>query len=245
MPKKPQQQQLTESRLIAWYKWEFLRRNHEYLRNYKEFISEFGVWFRQHGYWYDQNIRWKPSEFRFFAKVIAPRIKIICERWQIREPVPPSWSGMNYYSRPGVLIPTDCAKEEAGQGWDLSKLSESKAEFLKHLPESTAACYGPEPDYHLELQFDLRRPLDDLLREAKDAIASRKWKYNRKHPAPTTRAPEVRRRLNLYATYLKVWDLKEGGEKFEYIGALLFSKKRNPAQTAKDSFRRALQLIKG
>ena len=81
--------QIKETRLIAWYKWEFLRRNPEYRKDYGQFMEDFGSWFREHGYWYNQKVRWKPAELRFFLGAIAPQAKIICERWQIREPLPP------------------------------------------------------------------------------------------------------------------------------------------------------------
>jgi len=233
--------------LVAWYKWEFLRRNPEYRKDYKALVEGFEVWFRKHGYWYDQTVTWNRKEFQSFTKLIAPRIKAICERWQIREPLPPSWSGSHYYTSSGNFVPTDCSKEEAGQGWVFPEFLWSDAELQRRLPESTAFRYGPEPDYDLTLRFDLRRPLDSLLREATDQIKSRKWKYNRKHTQPTEIAPAVRRRLDCYGTYLKVWDLKTGGEKFDSIGAVLFpgEPRATALQRAKDSFGRAQELIHG
>src|SRR5713101_1815650 len=111
MPKKSPRQEAKESRIIAWYKWEFLRRNPEYREDYEGFMRHFGSWFREHGYWYDQTVTWNRKELQFFAKVIAPKVKGICERWQIREPLPPSWSGRHYYKHPGIIVPTDCSKK--------------------------------------------------------------------------------------------------------------------------------------
>ena len=243
MPKKSKRQQANEANLIVWYKWEFLRRNLTYRKDYEAFIGEFGNWFRIHGYWYDQTVTWNRKELEFFAKVIAPKVKAICERWQIREPSPPSWSGRN--NRPGILVPTDCSKEEAGQGWDLPQFLLSRAELRKLLPESTVFRCGPDPDYQLELEFDLRRPLESLLREATDQITSRKRRYDRTHLHPTSIAPAVRRRLDRYAVYLKVWDLRKSGMKFDSIGALLFPGEPGATalQRAKDSFGRAQELI--
>lgn len=246
MPKKSQQLQIKETRLIAWYKWEFLRRNPEYRKDYGQFMEDFGSWFREHGYWYNQKVRWKPAELRFFLGAIAPQAKIICERWQIREPLPPlckfKGSGSRYYNRYSeVLLPTDCSKEEAGLGWDLPQYTRS--DLKKGLPESTAARYGPDPDYLVELQFDLRQSLRSLLRDAEGRIKSRKSKYDLKHSQPTA---AHRRRLDRYAMYLRVWDLRKSGAKFDYIGALLFSGElRAAAQRAVDSFKRAEQLING
>jgi len=255
VPKKSQRQQHDESQLIAWYKWEFLRRNTEYRKDYEEFIQEFGDWFRLHGYWYEHdNEPWGKKNLLFFARVIAPKAKTICERWQIRDPVAPTMT----FERPGCTdcehqrecsLPTDCSKEEAGHAWDLadfvadSRLSEE--EFRNRLPDVTAKTYGPEPDYRLELVFDLRFPLDFLLREAEDRLRSRKRSYDRRHPSLSKISATVRRRLDLYDRYLRVWDLRNAGEKFEAIGALVFRDEQRRAQHARDSFYRAQELIDG
>jgi len=91
MPQKSQRQQASEAQLVAWYKWEFLRRNADYGRDHEEFSDEFGGWFRKHGYWYDQTRRYDKKAFSFFARVIAPKARAICERWQIRDPFSPKW----------------------------------------------------------------------------------------------------------------------------------------------------------
>lgn len=69
--------------MIAWYKWEFLRRNGEYRKDYEEFVREFEPRFEKHGYWFDETTEpWGPENLRFFATVIAPKAKAICDRWQ-------------------------------------------------------------------------------------------------------------------------------------------------------------------
>jgi hypothetical protein len=246
MPKKSHRLQTKETQLIAWYKWEFLRRNPEYRKDYEAFLGEFGSWFREHGYWYDQKIQWNPDELRFFTKAIAPKAKIICERWQIREPLPPlckfKKSGSRFYNRYSeILLPTECSEEEAGHGWEVLDLTLS--ELIQQAPESTAV-YGPKPDYILDLRVDLRQPLDFLLRNSEGRIRSGKWKYNRARP-PTKTVVEFRRRLNHYKTYLTVWDLKTAGEKFEVIAVLVFPGRESGLQNAKDSYRRAKELIHG
>jgi hypothetical protein len=54
MARKPAAVEQREKDLIAWYKWEFLRRNPEYRKDYANFIQEFGAWFLEHGAWYDR-----------------------------------------------------------------------------------------------------------------------------------------------------------------------------------------------
>jgi hypothetical protein len=216
----------------------------EFLSDYEDLTRRFGDWFRKYGYWYHETT-WGRSEFQFFAKAIAPKLKSICEKWQIREPLPPSWSGKSYYQRPGNMVPTDCPREEAGAGWELPRFLMSEAEFIEQLPESTSLQYGPDPDYKLAQEFDLRRPLESLLQEATRTITSRKRKYTRKHRQPARLDPALRRRLGLYDGYLKVWDLRESDEKFEYIGACMFPGNRAALQRAKDSYNRAKTLIDG
>lgn len=53
MPRKPAAVEETEELLIAWYKWEFLRRNPEYRKDYESFKKEFRL-FLKHGEWYDR-----------------------------------------------------------------------------------------------------------------------------------------------------------------------------------------------
>jgi hypothetical protein len=250
MPKKSKRQQANEVGMIVWYKWEFLRRNANYRRDYEEFIREFGSWFEKHGYWYDQTVAWGPQKLRYFMKKIAPKGKVICERWQIADPFSPDWdfdpSGMHYYKPDEeVYIPTDCTGRTAGQGWDFAGGPLSTKELLKRLPDDTRVRYGPEPDYHVELSFDLRNPLSSLLRQAKGQLASRKRRYDQKHPQPTKESPRIRRRLDLYDTYLGVWDLRKSGEKFDVIGLHLFGEVLGRTQRAIDSFARARELIEG
>ena len=120
MPKKSQRQQTTDAQLITWYKWEFLRRNPEYRKDYDAFIAEFGSWFDEHGYWYDQTTEpWGTDNFRFFASVIAPRARVICENWAISDPYSPDWG----FTREGDLIPSFGTKlsmisaKERGSGY--------------------------------------------------------------------------------------------------------------------------------
>ena len=248
MAKKSRRQQTKEAQQIAWYKWEFLRRNSEYRKDYEGFIQEFGGWFGKHGYWYDQEIApWGGDNLRYFAAVIAPKARVICEKWGIRDPFSPDWqfarSGLYSY-KPSyeVFLPTDCSNESAGESWDLSDFLMSKEELLKNLPVPE----WPRREHHLVLAFDLRRPLPSLLREAEGRITSHKKHYGRRHPQPGRTTPAVRRRLDLYDRYLRVWELRERqGEKFEVIGALEFPGKPRGAQHAIDSFQRAQELIEG
>jgi hypothetical protein len=250
MPSKPERLQTEEARWIAWYKWEFLRRNSAYRKDHQEFMREFGSWFRKYGKWYDETVSpWGLVRLQFFGRAIAPKLKAICEKWQIRDPFSPYWDftklGRHYYKQHyRVLLPTDCSREEAADQWDIPEFFFlSLDEIIERAPESTALL--PRPDHVLTLKFDLRLPLPSLLAVAKGEITSSKKRYDRNHPPPTNITPAVRRRLDLYDTYLKVWDLQAQDNKFEVIGAVLFPSKPRRAQRALDSFNRAKELING
>jgi hypothetical protein len=253
MPAKPKRLRVEEARLISWYKWEFLRRNAEYRRDYEGFVDEFRNWFDKHGYWYDQTVKpWGRKNFRYFATTIAPKGRIICERWEIRDPYSPDWeftkTGAHYYKpHEEVSLPTDCSKEAAGELWDLSNLVMSWEELEHRLAEHEAARNGPPPDHQLSMAFDLRRSLPDLLQQAEERITSRKRRYDRTHPEMPKPASPVRRRLDLYETYLRIWDQRQKREKFDSIGALVFPGQSLvvASQRAKDGFARAEYLING
>lgn len=250
MPKKSPRQEANESQLIAWYKWEFLRRNAEYGKDYKEFMREFGGWFRKHGYWYDQTKIFNREALQFFMEVIAPKAKTICERWQVIDPFSPKWdfekSGSRRFKQYFVLsVPTDCSKEEAGRVWDLSGFLLPEKEFHETLLKSTRLKRGPQPDHELTVAFDLKHPLDRLLRRATDLIKTRKAVYDRMHPIVLEAAPTVRRRLDLYDVYLGVWDSREDHQTFAAIGERVFPGQVTATQRAIYSFQRANELIEG
>jgi hypothetical protein len=250
MPKKAKHQENREARLVSWYKWEFLRRNPEYRKDHDSFIGEFGKWFAKHGYWYDQTCDpWGHENLRYFAKTIAPKAKAICEKWAVSDPYSPDWEFTReglYFYKPHfeVFLPTECGKEQAGKLWDLSGMPMSWDDLERQLREYESAKRYPRPDHQFVTSFDLRLPLKTLLDEAAQRVRDRKGRYDRKHP-PMKIVHAVRRRLDLYGLYLEVWDLATRGEKFEYIGALLFPRESARLQRAKDSFKRAKDLVNG
>jgi transcriptional regulator len=248
MPKKSRRREAVEAQEIAWFKWEFLRRNHEYQRDYKGLMREFGPWFRKHGYWYDHAVTYAKTEFQFLCTVIAPKFKVICTRWEITDPFPPDWqfttSGTRQY-RPyyEALLPTYPGQSLHGEVWDIAE-SLSRDVLLKQIKESTKARRSV-PDRYLALKIDLAKPLSSQFSFAKDLAVKCKKNYDRAHPQPPEYLPAFRRRLDLYATYLKVWDLRAQGEKWEVIGAQLFPSEPRRAQRALDTFKRAQELIHG
>jgi len=90
--------------------------------------------------------------------------------------------------------------------------------------------------------MDLRRPLALLLREANYWIRKRKQAHDALHPK-TGRT--VRRRLDRYSDYLRVWDLRAQKRTFAEIGKIVFPGEGAASQRAFDNFRRAKALVEG
>jgi hypothetical protein len=246
MARKPAAVEQRERDLIAWYKWEFLRRNADYHKDYGSFMKEFGAWFRDHGAWHDRRTRYDAKTLQFLEQTIAPKAKEICERWQIADPCPPEWefkkSGFHPVHWFTVCVPTDCSKEDAGEGWDIPKSPTVDKEGRERVPKPPESKQDLPPDYECVLKLDLRYPLARLLRQARDRVRKRKTAYDALHPTPT---PTVRRRLDSYDVYLKVWDLRAQNMPFAAIGEFVFPGQAGVAKRASDSFRRAKELIEG
>ena len=89
--KEGRYREIEERERIAWYQWEFLRRNQEYRRDYELFMAEFGDWFRKKGLWYDKSVVYEGKDWEYFCSRVCPRAQQICEKWQITDPIPPDW----------------------------------------------------------------------------------------------------------------------------------------------------------
>jgi hypothetical protein len=247
LPKQKARKQTLERRLIAWYKWEFLRRNVDYRKSYEAFIHEFGPWFDKHGYWFDETVEpWGPDKLRYFASAIAPKAEAICKRWQTRDLFSPDWnfkrSGEHYYRRRWkVFLPTDCSEEQAGEAFNFANFYSSEEDFEKGWPRSVGA-----PEHRAVITLDLRSSLSSLIRQAKEQLTSRKTQYDKRHPQSAKIGPAVRRRLDCYGVYLEVWDRRtRDREKYLSIGAAIFGVGPRVEQRAMDSFKTAKKLING
>lgn len=250
MPRKSQRRQADETQLLAWYKWEFLRRNTEYRNDYDNFVNQFGAWFQKHGHLYESTY-WSPDVWKQYGRVIAPRAQKLCEKWQVIDLLPPDWkfddSGIYEYSRVGhVLLPTGYAAEEIRELWKNTRHHSQltlKA-FEKNLPTDTSLIRVDRIRYY-NLRLDFAQPLRRLLAGARQEITQRKRRYDRSHPVPPRVAHTKRLRLDRYETYLQVWDLRVQGKTFYEIGAELFPHQRGSAQRARDNYQASKRLILG
>jgi hypothetical protein len=250
MPRKSPNQQDIEGRLIASYKWEFLRRNPKYRKDSDAFFREFGVWFRKHGRSYE-SVYWSPKVWRFYGDVIAPREQKLCEKWQVIDLFPPDWkfdqAGFYEYSSDDhVLLPTGYTSDEIRELWEATKhRSQLPAKaVLESLPSDTSRVKLDRIRYY-HLRLDFAQPLPLLLAQARQEITQRKRRYDRAHPAPPKARSAKRRRLAEYERYLRIWDLRFEGKTFVEIGRVVFPKQVGNAQRARDNHRAAERLIAG
>src|SRR5258708_2483375 len=98
---------------IAWYKWEFLRRNSEFRADYSCFTEEFGAWLKAKGFWYDTDRRrhWTVGDQRKFRTRILPSIVELCQRWRVDNLFPPRWqfskaTGLRKLGKRSIFLPT-------------------------------------------------------------------------------------------------------------------------------------------
>lgn len=232
---------------IAWYKWEFLRRNPEYRADYQTFVRTYGAWFKPRGYWFDYKRRsrkWSESDENYFYENIAPSILKLCQKWKIGNLFPPDWqfdekTGIHRIPGREWGLPTDLPAE---MNWDL--------EFMSHLLEMGFTGGGNSARRHGNVvlaEFDLNWPMEDLLDYAKRVLAYAQENYKNELKKRGAKVPGGRRRLQDYPIYIKVWDLKEQGKKPAEIADAVFpaSHKSIALRLVRDHLRAAKRLISG
>jgi hypothetical protein len=250
---------------IAWYKWEFLRRNVEYQREHEQFQSEFGAWFESHGYWWDtETAPYNEHSRFFFCSQIAPIAKRICERWEITNPFPPSWdfavNGLRKERGSALMIPTFRMIGDSNR-WNLTALDPSLypdsfshfTEVTKHIPETIDSSDSDTEDYRIiTVPFDVTVPLRESIAELMLALESGRERYKGKvGPLPDHRKLP-RRRIEEYEGYLAVWELRTKGRTFEEIARERFPReiqqgdRLSPAvKRVRIQYKRANELISG
>jgi hypothetical protein len=249
MPKKPPHQRASEGQLIAWYKWEFLRRNPKYRKDYDAFIRKFGAWFHKHGL-LEQAAYWSPRVWNYYGRAIAPRARRLCQKWQVIDLFPPDWKfsqdgSYAYSSADHVLLPTGYTSHEIRELWNATEHRSQLTlkSVLKSIPTNTRGNIDRIRYYNLRLDF--AQPLPTLFAQAREEITQRKRRYDRAHPEPPTPRPAKRLRLAEYEQYLRIWDLWVKDRTFVEIGKVVFPNQIGSAQRARDNHRAAERLIAG
>lgn len=230
--------------VLAWVRWEFIRRNPEYVRDWVAFDCKFGPWFERNGYWWDnKGPIYEEYAWFFFCSKVAPAAKTICERWKITNPFPPSWkfeSGwMRKEGRATVVIPTLGGGHHA---WDLKAVDptlfpDPKDRFeeeLKDIPDdleiADKECSISNPRY-LRVEIDVTEPMKQILNHVEREVEFAKGIYEKKigpiQGEPKKGHPTRIKGIEDYSGYLKVWDLRQQGMTFKEIAALEFPKEMN------------------
>lgn len=231
---------------IAWYKWEFLRRNPEYHSDFQKFVRKYGPWFGRRGYWYDYPRRlaeWTKSDEDYFYGKIAPVILKLCQKWRIGNLFPPDWKfdrAKGTHRIPGWEwgVPTDVSAE---MNWDLDFLSK-----VLGMGFTSNVTSGTRHRNILAAEFDLNWPMKDLVDHAKRLLAYGKKNYENELKKLGLGGPKARRRLRDYGLHLKVWDLSKRGWTPSRIAAKVFGYKGEPALgRVLDHLKAAEKLISG
>jgi hypothetical protein len=232
---------------VAWYKWEFLRRNPQYCADFQDFVKKYGSWFKNRGYWFDYKRRlanWTESDEDHFYASIAPRILRLCQKWKIGNLFPPDWrfdrkTGLHKIPGRQWGLPTGINAE---MNWDL--------EFMGDLIDMGFTGTGNSARRHGNVvlaEFDLNWPMKDLLHYAKKVLAYAKENYNRELKKQGLGVPSGRRRFEDYDTHLRIWDLKQQGKRLTEIAETIFptDSKEYALPRVRDHLKAAGKLISG
>jgi hypothetical protein len=233
---------------VAWYKWEFLRRNLEYQADYKEFIEKFRSWFSPRGFWYDTDRRqatWSKADEDHFYENIAPAIFHLCKKWEIGNLFPPEWRfhkkrGTRMIGSREVDPPTGIDPE---LNWDFDVMKE-----IMEMGFTGTADSARRYKNLVLVEFDLNRPMKDLVWYAKYVLTRAGENYRAERAELGLKVPSGRRRrLEDYAVHLAVWDLKQRGKSVSDIAALKFSVEspHTAVQKVRDHLKAAQKLISG
>lgn len=243
---------------LAWFRWEFLHRNKSYQREQEGFQAQFGDWFEANGYWWDQHgpIYSKQSLY-FLSSHIAPAARAICERWRIEDPFPASWdfdvNGMRREGRTTLFLPTllSCA----GRSWNWpAGYPDTEAGFLdatKDIPDVIEPSWYSTTDPRLvRIEIDLQEPTQQILASIQSFVEQKKSYYERRIGLLPDHYRNPKIRLDQYATYLEVWELRQQRRSFEDIATELLPREMERARS-RDSvvkrvrihYKRACELI--
>ena len=225
MGKKGRLRKEKETEAVKRYQWEFLRRNSEYRHDYEAFIEEFGDWLREKGFWYHRGVSYQGEDREFFWNVVILRIRELCLKWQLYDLYPPDWQfdrlGRPQISyRPRAYLPTGPAHRIA-EHWDAFPPNPKESLVEKVRRDLNTKRAQKDSWWYLNLSLDVRRPVDELLDKTRRAIQFHRRRYEDELEKLIRTLPK-RRRLDKYAEYLEVWDLRGQGLTFEQIAQRVY-----------------------
>jgi hypothetical protein len=231
-------QSLLGDHRVAWYRWQFLRRNEEYQREYAAFEARFSEWLKENDGWIPRASRNEdPEGFSFFRREVAPAASLIMDRWGTNDPLDPAEGERFLYS-----LKLGKRAEDIKQELLEPELSEEEKQRIKTAKELR----------FIEVRIDIAETLDTILERLEERIETARNYYRvRIGPLPDFRK-RPRIRLDQYESCLKVWDMRKQNLTFEQIACRLFPfETKNLAfrstvtKRVRSQFQRAKELIEG
>src|ERR1017187_3797145 len=171
---------------IAWFKWEFLRRNEDYQKDDAWFEGRFREWFRENGNWFVTIVESPtPLAKSFFRSEVVPAARMIKQRWGISEPVNPA-SDFNMKTgnrtKPGthLILPTFLPPEDQDDR-DLRALEpelppavkeriNSRFAIMERMSLDSTPPKKPEDYRFIELKIDIAQSLESTLQRVESSI---------------------------------------------------------------------------
>src|SRR5260370_33460912 len=83
----------TAEQEVAWYRWEFVRRNSKFCADYNEFVGSFGAWLKRKGpwgAWGTPGANWSKADKKYFRTRIEPVLDELWRKWQVFDLYPPA-----------------------------------------------------------------------------------------------------------------------------------------------------------
>jgi hypothetical protein len=233
---------------VAWYKWEFVRRNPAYQADYQKFMRTFGTWFKRKGFWYDQqpwDKTWTKADEEAFYSKIAPVISQLCHKWKIGNLYSPRWrfnrkTGMRRVAGKEDMCPPTAISPEINWGFDLRGR-------LMEMGFTGNANSARRYRNLVLVEFDLNWPMKDLVRYAKYVLTRAVENYIDEQDQLGLKRRRSRRRFSDYDVHLKIWDLAQQNKSVPEITSLIFPHESRDAsrQKVRDHLKAAKKLIEG
>jgi hypothetical protein len=231
---------------VDLYRWEFIRRNEQYKADYEHFFERFGPWFKvkrcrlRYG---GTRLKRTRSDEAYFREKIEPVLMELCKKWDVFNLCPPDWD---------VDVDLMRRRKDWPHGWVPTSSRGNPSRDFRYSRKEVKRRYQTGPIGRLYgkilvVEFELDRPLKDLLRDARKAIEMGQKSYNQSLEAAGRKLPRGRRRFEDYDKHLRVWDLHQDNKSRREIAKAVFPSMPEEIglRRVRDHIRAARRLISG
>jgi len=234
----------TAQQEVAWYRWEFVRRNPKFCADYNEFVGSFGAWLKLKGAWGSfgtPGANWSKSDKKYFRTQIEPVLDELCRKWRVFDLYPPALDMEEVFEghHRELFLPTWLPADERENSRSIRDIKDmgfmGKGRMTKMYENL------------LLMQFDLNSPMKDLLEHAESTLRHARRSYKEEMGKQGVRLQTGRRRFEDYDLHLEVWDLKQQGKPNTEIATLVFPKysSESALSRVRDHLKAANKLISG